>query len=286
MIRPQLLLCFLLFITSVSLAQTDSVFVKADSLKKDSITSVFDSVVKNDINKTAVSINQNIKEIPEDGLRESTQLKEKLFYFLICLLLLLGVLKRSFEKYFYGLFRLFFQPTLKRGLLRDQLLQASAASIILNLFFLVTAGLYISFIIQHFNLAIHSNFWLQFAICSGILGLIYFVKFLWVKIAGQLFGAKKITESYLFLVFGINKLLGIFLLPVLIFLTFGSPFLKTVILYLSWLGIGLLFFYRIILSYSVIRKEISASPFHFLLYVIAFEITPILVGYKLLLNFF
>jgi hypothetical protein len=91
------------------------------------------------------------------------------------------------------------------------------------------------------------------------------------------------AAAYIFIVFIINKVIGIFLLPVNILLAFiDEPFFSTVLV-LSWVGIGVLFLYRFILGYSAIRNEVRFNLFHFFLYLCAFEAAPLLLIYRLLL---
>jgi len=93
------------------------------------------------------------------------------------------------------------------------------------------------------------------------------------------------ANSYIFIVFIINKILGRLLLPFLILLAFTQGHLYSVTLILSWCGIGCLLFYRFILTYAAIRNQVKVNPFHFFLYLCAFEIAPLLLVYKGLLLF-
>jgi hypothetical protein len=79
--------------------------------------------------------------------------------------------------------------------------------------------------------------------------------------------------------------IGIFLLPFLVLIAFTSGGLYQVAMVLSWCVIGSLFIYRFFLSFSAVRNQIKVRPFHFLLYLLAFEIAPLLLIYKLLLHF-
>src|ERR1044071_7973428 len=84
---------------------------------------------------------QNIK----DGEKKIFVGKEWLFYYLVLLLILFGLLRRAFGKYFYDLFRVFFKTTLKQRQMQEQLLQSSLPSVLMNAFFVITAGLYFYF---------------------------------------------------------------------------------------------------------------------------------------------
>ena len=211
--------------------------------------------------------------------------KEALFYALVALLLVFALLRRAFPKYFNDLFRLFFRTTLKQRQISEQLIQTPLPSILLNGFFVVSGGLYLAFILQHFELNPVDNLWLMVLYCAMGLSVVYFIKFIGLKISGWLFNMQEAANSYIFIVFIINKILGILLLPFLVLLAFTQDHLYFVALTLSWCGIGCLLFYRFILTYTAIRNQVKVNPFHFFLYLCAFEIAPLLLVYKGLLLF-
>jgi hypothetical protein len=212
--------------------------------------------------------------------------KEALFYVLIVLLLAFAFLRQAFPKYFNDLFRLLFRATIKQKQIREQLMQTPLPSLLLNIFFSVSGGLYIDLLLHHFGLTPIKNFWLLFLYCCLGLSVIYTVKFLGLKVAGWLFNIEGIADAYIFVVFIINKVVGIFLLPFLILLSFIQGDAYTVALVLSWCGIGILIVYRFLLTYASIRNQVRFNPFHFFLYLCAFEIAPLLLIYKALLFFF
>jgi len=257
----------------------DSLLLKDSARIKDSLQLV---------RQSADSLRKKLTEqlpaqILKEGDKKTFTGKEYLFYYLVFLLILFGLLRRAFAKYFYDLFRVFFKTTLKQRQTQEQLLQSSLASVFMNSFFVLSAGLYVNFLLQYFQLVISDNFWLQYVYCAGALATIYLVKYLGLKITGWLFNVSNATESYIFIVFIINKMLGIFLLPFLLLLAFANDPLYGSAMVISWLGIGLLLIYRFILSYGALRKEVKLNSFHFILYILGFEVIPLLLIYKLLL---
>jgi len=316
-----LLLFFICLYPAVIFAQADSTNNQSDSLQKDSLRpkthrikntdstiviskAVFkidslhlkDSLQVIDSLRFAQQASDSLKrasakkQIPVQVLKEGDKKvfsgKEYLFYYLIFLLILFGLLRRAFAKYFYDLFRVFFKTTLKQRQTQEQLLQSSLASVFMNSFFVLSAGLYVNFLLQYFHLVISENFWLQYVYCIGALAAIYLAKFIGLKITGWLFNVSNITDSYIFIVFIINKMLGIFLLPFLLLLAFANDPLYSYAMFISWIGLGLLVIYRFILSYSAVRKEVKLNSFHFILYILGFEVIPLLLIYKLLLIIF
>lgn len=223
------------------------------------------------------------KDFPRRQPRES---KDLLFYVLIALLLVFAFLRQAFAKYFSDLFRLFFRTTLKQRQIRDQLMQTPLPSLLLNGFFVISAGMYADFMLVHFKLIGQEEFWKYLFYCCAGLAAIYMVKFAGLKILGWIFNLRDAADSYIFVVFVINKVIGVFLLPFLVMIAFMSEPGYTVAVVCSWVGVGSLIAYRFILSYAALRNQVRFNPFHFFLYLCAFEIAPLLLIYKLLLVFF
>jgi hypothetical protein len=212
--------------------------------------------------------------------------KEWLFYSLLFLVIAFATLKRMFPKYFNDLFRLFFRTTLKQKQVREQLMQTPLPSLLLNGFFVLCGAFYISFQVKHYSPDAADGFWTIFFYAGITLSVIYFLKFIGLKISGWLFGMQEAADAYVFIVFIINKMIGIFLIPFLFVLAFSTGIIYTVGLTLSWFLIGGLLAYRLILTWGTIRSQARVSPFHFFLYLLAFEVTPLLLVYKALLLYF
>jgi len=208
-----------------------------------------------------------------------------LFYFLVGLLFYFGLVKLFYGKYLDNLFTLFFRVTLRQQQIREQVLQAPQPSLLLNGLFIISGGMYACFLIRYHGFAAKTGFWLLLINCVGVLGLIYLVKFLLLKFSGWIFSIQRATDTYIFIVFLTNKILGIFLLPFLIMLSFSGRVASEVLITISLLMVLLFYAYRFIVSYGPIRKEIKVNGFHFFLYLCAFEIAPLLLIYKVLLNY-
>jgi hypothetical protein len=265
-----------------SLLLSDTVNHAADSLYADSLMQIrrFDSLKKL---KELRLVTQDVKK---EGEVKNFSGKEWLFYYCLFLFLLFGLFRRVFSKYFYDLFRVFFKTTLKQRQVREQLLQSPLPSVMMNIFFVLVAGLYINYVLIYFQLSVHEDFWMQYVYCSAALGAIYLLKFTGLKFAGWLFNVSEAADSYIFIVFIINKMIGMVLLPLLLFLAFSTRGVFELVMILSWIILALLLIYRFILSYSAARNEIKLNSFHFVLYIIGFEVIPLLLIYKMLLFIF
>lgn len=224
----------------------------------------------------------NTTGIPVSMLAAVKHKKEKdlLFYLLAGLVLSLAFFRYFFTRYFSNLFRVFFNTSLRQSQLTDQLLQAKLPSLILNIFFIFTGGIYVYTLLQYNGwIPVHNN-WLTLGICTGTLGLIYFIKFCTLKFTGWLTGYASIINTYVFIIFLICKIIGILLVPFIILITFSDAAIVHAAILISLLLIGMMFILRFLRSYSIIQNQLKVSKIHFILYILGIEILPLLLIYK------
>lgn len=208
---------------------------------------------------------------------------EMLFYLLLGLSGAVAFFRFFYSRYFDTLFRVFFNTTLRQSQLTDQLLQAKLASLLFNLVFILSGGLLAFFLVHRLARPPHIHGFYFFLICSISVAAIYAVKYLSLKFTGWLTGLKDILSDYAFVIFLINKMLGILLIPLLIIIAFADPILKEAALTAAVFLVALMFLMRFFRSYSLLQHRIKVSRFHFLLYITGIEILPILLLFKGLL---
>jgi hypothetical protein len=210
---------------------------------------------------------------------------EALFYFFIGIILYFALIKVFFARYFENLISLFVRASLRQQQIREQLIQSPLPSLLLNILFIIVGGLYMSFLLDYYQASHGINYWLLFAGCAALLFLIYIVKFIVLKLMGWIFNISKATDTYIFVVFMINKILGILLIPFVVILSFSGRPMQEIVVTVSYCLVAFLLIYRFIASYPIIRHEIKVSIFNFFLYLCAFEIAPLLLIYKVLLTY-
>jgi hypothetical protein len=210
--------------------------------------------------------------------------KDRLFYLISAIFFCLAFVKAGFPKYFRNLFLLFFQTSLRQKQTRDQLLQDNLASLLINLLFFVSAGVFITLLINYHQWA-DIDFWVLALASSLALVLIYLGKYLFLLFAGWVFNAREAAGSYIFLVFLVNKVMGVMLLPFLLVLAFAKPAIVAPAVMVALVMIGLLFAYRYFVSFNAIRNKLKVNLLHFFLYLCAVEVLPLLLIYKLLINY-
>ena len=211
--------------------------------------------------------------------------KDTLFYLLLGILFYFAIVRIFFEKYFNNLLTLFFRVSLRQQQIREQVLQTPLPSLLLNGLFVFTAGLYACNLLHNTPFGHSIGFWILYLDCMVVLAIVYLVKFLVLKFCGWVFNISRATDIYIFIVFLVNKIVGIFLLPFLILITFSGPEMRDILITISLTMIFVLLCYRVFASYRPVRNEIKLTPFHFFLYLCAFEIAPLLLIYKVLLAY-
>jgi len=210
--------------------------------------------------------------------------RDLMFYALIGLLFYFALIRVLFWKYLSNLTYLFFRVTMRQQQIRDQLLQTPLPSMLLNVLFIISGGLYLAFLSEYYKFGSVGSIWLLWLYCSIFLSVVYISKFFLLKFAGWIFGVSAASDTYIFIVFLVNKMVGIFLLPVLVVLAFPHPDFQSLAITLSFIMLVVLFFYRFFISYRPVRSEIKINRFHFFIYLCAFEVAPLLLIYKVLLN--
>jgi hypothetical protein len=221
--------------------------------------------------------------LPEEPHQPNT--KDSLFYLIVAILFYFASIRIFFGKYFNNLLTLFFRVSLRQQQIREQVLQTPLPSLLLNILYVISAGLYACFLLHYSRWGAGVNFWVLYLNCMGLLAAIYLVKFVVLKFIGWVFSISRATDIYIFIVFLVNKMLGIFLLPFLIVIIFSGQEGREVFITISLAMVFVLWGYRVLASYRPVRNEIKLTPFYFLLYLCAFEIAPLLLIYKVLLTY-
>lgn len=203
-----------------------------------------------------------------------------LFYLLLGMFLLLGLVRTAFPKYFADLFTLFFQSTFKQKSIREQLSQTTIPSLLLNVLFFFSAGFFLYILTGYYQLHVAQTFEGNLGIWILVLVLVYVSKLLFVKLLGWVFQLQEACQAYNFIVFMINKVMGVALLPFLLLLCFGPLNWRPVVITTSFFFIVAMLTYRYIIAYPAVRPTVRLNRFHFFIYLCTFEIIPFALIYK------
>ena len=209
-----------------------------------------------------------------------------LFYLLAAILLFFGILKTVYAKYFTNMFRVFFNSSLRQSQLTDQLMQDGLAGLLLNIFFVIVAGLYAYLVFRLRGFIPREISWSLIGICIAGVAAIYLVKYMALRFTGWITGYTQEANMYIFIIFLINKIIAICLVPVLVVLAFSDNLVVRTATVLSVILIAGMLIVRILRAYGLLQHRIRVSRFHFLLYIFSLEVLPLLLIYKAIMIFF
>jgi len=211
--------------------------------------------------------------------------KDWLFYLIVGMVLIYGFVNNMYPQYFQKLFSQFSQSSMRMIQNREQLLNNSVASLLLNFCFILSFSLMASLLIYNRHL-LPISFWLVYLYICLFFTSLYVGKYICLEIAGAIFSTKELVKTYVFVVFLINKVLGILLLPFILILAFAKPiYFPAAMIGAAGLSV-LLFLYRYLFSLTSVRNKLHISSFHFFLYLCAFEILPLMILYKWVVQYF
>ena len=215
--------------------------------------------------------------------RKSTQ-NEFLFYALLGIIVIVAFIRVSFPRYFQSLFQVFSQTSFRQKQTKEQLSQDNLASLLMNLLFVLSMGMFITLLANRFNW-VDIEFWWLYLYSCGLLASIYLIKYLFLLFSGWVFNVETATNTYLFIVFLVNKVIGIVIVPFILILAFSAQKIVTVALTIITILIFLLLIYRYVASLGTIRSSLKVNALHFFLYLCAVEVLPLLIMYKAFFNF-
>lgn len=250
---------------------------------------LFNRAGSQNIYKTVIDSNAliNVSGLPESlPLTVKKQHQPVFFYIIIAVLLFFGILKTVYSRYFNTLFRVFFNTSLRQNQLTDQLEQAVVPSFLYNLFFTITGGLYAYLLLRYFSLPSPSEDWRVLWFCIAAVAGCYLVKYFTLRITGWLTNYRSEAGTYIFIIFLLNKVAGILLLPFIIVIIFSAQTIASYGVYLSLIMLGFFLLLRFLRSYALLQNKLKLTRFHLLLYVLSLEILPIALIYRAVELFF
>jgi|GEM_PF-460487 len=206
--------------------------------------------------------------------------KDMLFFVVCGLLLLYGIVRTAFPKYTDSLFKnlISFSSIDKNDY---NMGQNNLPSLLLNLLFCLSTGMLATLILEQSHTLPYAG-WEIWLFGSLVLAIIYMVKSLTIYVSGWIFNAAEDANAYMYVVFLVNKIIGLLCLPAILVFAFAeSAQLNQNLLTIGSILLIMLLLYRYLVSFSVIARNLQLNAFHFFLYLCSVEIVPILILYKL-----
>jgi len=220
---------------------------------------------------------------------QSGILMEKSENYWVAVLLMLGLslvvlIRVTSPKKFFILIRSFFSFNAAKQLIREDYRLNKGSSLILIFLFLVNFPFLLFKINEYYKLFPYSfNDLYFYLILFFLVVLVYFIKFIFLKVIGALTRNQLLADEYAYYSFLSIKGAGLFVYPVLIFLEYSQ--LSSVSFIVAGLVICATFYVlRLVRGMLILINSDGVSIFHLFLYLCGLEIIPLIVIIKILVS--
>jgi hypothetical protein len=200
---------------------------------------------------------------------------------IIVLFILLASIRSASEKYVTQLFQSIFNRKVAIRLYREKVSTLLNTAFRLDLFYYLVVGLFIYQVVEHYG-----SFSLTESIiyCAIILVAFYLymaTKFTLYRISGAIFDTPSETREYLFHAKTGNRVTGLILFPVVLFLFLTTGITAEYLLYFGIISILILSIINVLRSMMIIAQKVF-PVYYLILYLCTLEILPVLIVGKLL----
>lgn len=227
--------------------------------------------------------------VKKDGEYRRIENKDYLFYLLVGFVLLLAIIKQLFPRYLRNIFGMMFQVNYRQKQTREILMQDRFPSLLLNILFILVGGTFLALLAESGKTVggwkLDIPFLTLLVYCITFLAIIYIFKYLSILSLGWAFRVTETARLYNFIVFVINKVIGLALLPLLLLLAFSTGEMRNIAITTAAVVVVILLLLRYGMSIMVLRKQLNISAIHFFIYLCAIEIMPLMILYKSLANY-
>lgn len=121
------------------------------------------------------------------------------------------------------------------------------------------------------------------AILAGVI-VLYIIRHLSLNLLGTVFGLNKYTDLYSFAIMIFNLFTGLILIPLNFLFAFGPDYLQEIVLIISFIILGVLVLLRTIRGIFIVSEHLIGRIFQIFIYLCAFEIAPVLILIKTVMN--
>lgn len=220
-----------------------------------------------------------LTQIPRRYQREDWK-----FYLALLLLILLTIIRFGYAKEFDELFSAFRNWGPSQQMFRELGTGVSFGTVLLNIFSVMVLSLFVYLLLAQYNLLSVDPPWMMMIMTLALVAVFLLARYTLLKTAALLFPFGKEITLYNFYEIQINRVLGIALFPLVLLISFSAEpvsdyaFFAAVILLTASLAI------RYLKGFNIGINYFGRHLFHFLLYICALEIAPVLIIIRLLQN--
>ena len=244
-------------------------------------------ILRGDVTSVDTSANRTktiLEQTTPSLLNRETYSKNFLFWIFLITLSLMAVVVANARSSVQYAYQALLSNNALRQIYRLQAGWGNVAQLALYGLFLLNAGIFAFLMVYRFvGKPLMNQFW-TFLYCVVGVSLAFLIKHTILYVISSVFPIAKEVKLYNFIIITAGILLGLILLPLNIFIAYSPEILGNVLTYMAFGAIGFVYLVRSLRSLSVASPFLATDQFHFLVYLCAVEIAPLLVLTKLLIS--
>lgn len=217
-------------------------------------------------------------------LNRETYSKNFLFWVFLFTLSLMALVVANARSSIRDAYQALLSNNALRQIYRLQAGWGNVAQMALYGLFLFNAGIFAFLMYYRFVGKPPMNQFWTFTFCLLGVSLAFLVKHTILYIVSSVFPIAKEVKLYNFIIITAGILLGLILLPLNIFIAYSPEVLGNLLTYTAFGAIGIVYLVRSLRSLSVASPFLATDQFHFLVYLCAVEIAPLLILTKILIS--
>ena len=226
-----------------------------------------------------IRADRNVK--PLTAKEKETNYRRFLFVSILIMFIFLTLIVTIFRILIEKIWKAFLNDNLLNQLHREQSSGLAVAYVILYLLFFINAGLFAFLAARHFGIFVSTSNLYTLLLCIGGIAAFFVAKHIVLWLAGFIFPIGKEVDSYQFTIMIFNIINGLFLVPVVLFIAYAPQSTTQIVVYGAFGLLGLTYLFLYLRGLFISNRFIAGSKFHFLLYLCAVEIAPILAILKI-----
>jgi hypothetical protein len=206
------------------------------------------------------------------------------FWLSLFLLAFLAIIRFGYPKDFDELNQTFKSWGISQQVIRDLGVGVPFGVVLLNIFSSLVISFYVFLLLQHFKVALIEPSWLLMIFSFVCVEVVLLLRYILLKTAEIIFPFRKELKLYNFYEIQVNRVLGVCLFPMLLLIAFSIPAISSIALVGSFIIVGTMLLIRYTKGFTIGISYFGSHVIHFLLYLCALEIAPVLIIIRLLLN--
>lgn len=207
-----------------------------------------------------------------------------LFVTILVMLIVLTLVVTIFRILIEKIWKAFLNDNLLNQLLREQSSGMTFAYAILYALFFINTGIFSYLAARYLGIDLSNSNLVALLICTGSIAGFLLSKHLILYLIGSIFPVGKEVTSYQFTIVVFNIIIGFFLVAPILFIAYAPREMIGYVVYGTFVLLTLTYLFLSLRGLFIANRFIAWHKFHFLLYLCAVELAPLLVIIKLVIS--